>query len=80
MAWFVGNNKKCGFVDEDCQKELYRSILEEIADSGIPDLGIPAIDRFEIKDKEIVALGLIKVAMPDGVAKGFKSCRSTNFQ
>lgn len=66
--------------DNVCIKDLYRGILQEISDNGLPEMDIPKLDPLVIKDMEVVALGLINLRIKEGEAKGFKSCQSTSFK
>uniref|UniRef100_A0A2A4K5N7 Uncharacterized protein n=1 Tax=Heliothis virescens TaxID=7102 RepID=A0A2A4K5N7_HELVI len=72
-------NKKCSISDNDCLKDLYTEILLDVADNGVPEMDIPKLDPFAVKNKEIEVLGMIKVALIDGSAKGFKNCHTTSY-
>ena len=59
---------------------LYREFLQEIADNGIPELGVPKIDPLAIKNVEFEALGMIKLTVEEGEAKGFKNCYASSYK
>lgn len=61
-------------------RDLYKGLLQEIADNGIPELDVPKIDPLAIKNIDIVAFGMIKLTMKEGEAKGFKECYATGFK
>ncbi|XP_075975290.1 uncharacterized protein LOC142975998 [Anticarsia gemmatalis] len=70
---------KCKVTDDECLRDNYRNILQEITDSGIPDQGIPRVDPFDVKDMEITAMEMLKIKMPKGTVKGYKTCKSEKF-
>ncbi|KAJ8716583.1 hypothetical protein PYW07_003210 [Mythimna separata] len=71
-------NKKCAVSDDKCVVGLYKSLIVEAADNGIPELGVPKADPLMMKDMEVVALGMIKLTVKEGEAKGFRNCEPTD--
>ncbi|KAH9630136.1 hypothetical protein HF086_004842 [Spodoptera exigua] len=79
-AIFDKIDKKCDFNDSECLQALYSGILAEATNNGIPELGVPKIDPFELKNQQISILGMINIIIAEGTAKGFKNCVGNGFQ
>ncbi|KAJ8723384.1 hypothetical protein PYW08_003296 [Mythimna loreyi] len=73
-------NQKCSIRDDKCMQGLYRSLLQEMSDNGIPELGVPKIDPMDLKNREFNFLGMIKLTVTEGEAKGFKDCHATSYK
>ncbi|KAI5636242.1 hypothetical protein NE865_11006 [Phthorimaea operculella] len=71
---FVNNLKRCQLDDWDCQKDTFQQVLRDIGKTGIPEVGIPPIDPFPVKNVTVSVLNMIDITMVDGVAKGVKDC------
>nr|XP_021192085.2 uncharacterized protein LOC110377489 [Helicoverpa armigera] len=72
-------NKKCSINDNACLQDLYTVLLDDIADNGVPEMDIPKLDPYALKNKEVEVLGMIKATMIEGYAKGYKNCKTTSF-
>lgn len=59
---------------------IYKDLIQELADNGIPEMGIPKVDQLVIKDRSNVPLDMTKITMKDGQANGFKNCEATNLK
>ncbi|KAJ8716582.1 hypothetical protein PYW07_003209 [Mythimna separata] len=79
-AIFEKVNKKCSIRDDECMQGIYRIMLQDIALNGVPELNLPRIDPLSLKNREFVALGMVKVTMKEGEAKGFKDCYATSYK
>lgn len=73
-------NKKCDFTDDECLKSLYFGIIEEATDNGIPELGVPKLDPYVLKNERVSVLGMINITVIDGTVNGFKKCALNKFQ
>uniref|UniRef100_A0A2H1W2X3 SFRICE_022413 n=1 Tax=Spodoptera frugiperda TaxID=7108 RepID=A0A2H1W2X3_SPOFR len=78
-AIFEKFNKKCDFTDDECLKSLYFGIIEEATDNGIPELGVPKLDPYVLKNERVSVLGMINITVIDGTVNGFKKCALNKF-
>ncbi|XP_014369571.2 uncharacterized protein LOC106719688 [Papilio machaon] len=77
---FVDSLSKCGIKDSNCQRNLIKSALQRIGNTGIPELNIPPIDPIQIQGVSVVILNLVNITLIDGVVKGIKDCEFTKFE
>ncbi|KPJ04312.1 hypothetical protein RR46_01596 [Papilio xuthus] len=70
---------KCGIKDNNCQRKLFKSALQQIGKTGIPEVNIPPIDPIQIQGVSVVILNLVNITLIDGVVKGIKDCEFTRF-
>lgn len=65
---------KCSIRDNDCQRELFQTVLSSIGKTGVEELGIPPIDPLELNDVSVSVADLLDITLVDGIAKGVKDC------
>ncbi|XP_013173285.1 PREDICTED: uncharacterized protein LOC106121989 [Papilio xuthus] len=76
---FIDTLSKCGIKDNNCQRKLFKSALQQIGKTGIPEVNIPPIDPIQIQGVSVVILNLVNITLIDGVVKGIKDCEFTRF-
>ncbi|CAB3226978.1 unnamed protein product [Arctia plantaginis] len=89
LLCFISNNSisaysfykkgNCGITDSECLSAYYQNVIQKAAESGIPEIGIPILDPYAVKNLNVTVLGLIKVNIPEGTVKGLKTCHSNRF-
>ncbi|XP_063622201.1 uncharacterized protein LOC134794339 [Cydia splendana] len=77
---FIDTLTKCSINDEECLRELYQRVLQDIGKNGIKELSIPPIDPIELKNVTVNVLDQLEVTMVDGIATGVKNCIFNDFK
>ncbi|KOB65955.1 DUF233 protein, partial [Operophtera brumata] len=70
---------KCTLKDQDCLKDLYGTIVRDIGSTGVPELGIPAVDPIELQNVTVSVLGVVDITLVKGVATGNEKFVMKNF-
>lgn len=74
--FLVYQKASCSISDSACVAAYYDGVIKKAAESGFPEIGIPILDPYVVKNMNMTILGLIKVDTPEGTVKGLKTCRS----
>lgn len=60
--------------DQDCLKNLYPTIIQKIAKTGLVEHGIPILEPMEIYNLTISFLGALNVILEKGTVSGISGC------
>ncbi|CAK1555373.1 unnamed protein product [Leptosia nina] len=79
-AAFVDISPKCTIKDSECLKGFFQQALKKMGESGAPEIGIPVLDPFPVKDVTVRVLDILNITLIDGFAKGIKKCVFNSFR
>ncbi|XP_046978181.1 uncharacterized protein LOC124543906 [Vanessa cardui] len=73
-SFYVETVKKCSVKDEKCFIESVSKVLKDISETGIEEIGVPALDPMHLQNISVEILGLLNLTLEDGQLKGVKDC------
>ncbi|CAH0587018.1 unnamed protein product [Chrysodeixis includens] len=76
---FVDSLSKCKINDGDCQKDMFQTIIKDIAKTGVPELDIPKLDPIELQNVSVAVLDVVDITLVQGSVKGIKDCTVNKF-
>lgn len=71
---------KCNINDGDCQKDMFQTVIRDIAKTGVPELDIPILDPIALQNVSVAILNVIDITLVEGTAKGIKDCTVNKFE
>ncbi|XP_026733973.1 uncharacterized protein LOC113498234 [Trichoplusia ni] len=77
---FVDTLNKCKINDGDCQKDMFQTVIRDIAKTGVPELDIPKLDPIALQNVSVAILNVIDITLVEGTAKGIKDCTVNKFE